>query len=277
MRLKKTFCLSALFALLVFVGGCAPTNDLVAAENTGTTLRGIVAKGELVVGTVGNMPPLNMTDKEGNVIGLEIDMAQIMAKTMGVTLRVETMPFQDLLPALEAGNVDMVLSGMTITPERNLRVAFIGPYSISGKCFLSKEETISRAEEAEDINTPNTRLAALAGSTSERLVNTLISKAQLTPVQDYDEGLDLVLNDKVDAMVADFPFCAVSLVRYPDAGLASGFSLLTYEPLGIAVGGDDPLLLNWVTNFLGRMEGTGTMELMKDRWIEDASWLEQLQ
>ena len=77
-------------------------------------------------------------------------------------------------------------------------------------------------------------------------------------------------------MVADYPLCAVSLVRFPDAGLVSGFSLLTYEPLGVALPGNDPLLLNWVTNFLGRMEGTGTLELMRDRWIDDASWVEQL-
>jgi polar amino acid transport system substrate-binding protein len=276
MRWNNTLCLPALLALLVFVGGCAPTSNLVAAEQTSTTLQGILSKGELVVGTAGSMPPLNMTDKEGKVIGFEIDMATIMAQTMGVNLKVETMPFADLLPALEAGKVDMVLSGMTITPERNLRVAFIGPYIISGKCFLSKAETIAKAEEASDINTPDTRLAALAGSTSEKFVKTLISKATLTTVKDYDEGVALVLNDKVNAMVADFPLCAVSLVRYPDAGLVSGFSLLTYEPLGIALPGNDPLLLNWVTNFLGRMEGTGTLELMKDRWIEDASWIEQL-
>ncbi len=277
MTCYKKLCLPALLSLLVFIGGCAPTNDLVAAEHSTTTLQEILTKGELVVGTSGNMAPLNMTTKDGQVIGLEIDMATIMAKSMGVTLKVETMPFADLLPALESGKVDMVLSGMTITPERNLRVAFIGPYIISGKCFLSKAETIAKAEEAADINTPNTRLAALAGSTSQKLVETLISKATLTTVADYDEGVSLVLNDKVDAMVADYPLCAVSLVRYPDAGLVGGFSLLTYEPLGIALRGNDPLLLNWVTNFLGRMDGTGTLELMRDRWIEDASWVEQLQ
>ncbi len=237
----------------------------------------IVETQELRVGMTGEQPPLNMTARDGELIGLEVALVKVLAKSMEVDAKLVRRPFSELLDAMDDGDVDIVISGMTITPERNLRVAFIGPYIISGKCFLSKAETIAKAEEAADINTPNTRLAALAGSTSQKLVETLISKATLTTVADYDEGVSLVLNDKVDAMVADYPLCAVSLVRYPDAGLVGGFSLLTYEPLGIALRGNDPLLLNWVTNFLGRMDGTGTLELMRDRWIEDASWVEQLQ
>ena len=111
-------------------------------------LDGIVQKGELVVGTAASMPPLNMTTKKGEIIGFEIDLARMMASAMGVKLRVEPMEFSKLLPALENGKVDMVLSGMTITPARNLKVAFVGPYFISGKAFLTKIETIAKAKEA---------------------------------------------------------------------------------------------------------------------------------
>ena len=78
---------------------------------------------------------MNMTTKAGKVIGLEPDIANEIAVRMGVKATFKTMPFAELLPALEAGKVDMVLSSMTITGKRNMRVAFVGPYFISAKLF----------------------------------------------------------------------------------------------------------------------------------------------
>ncbi|MGD8228491.1 MAG: transporter substrate-binding domain-containing protein, partial [Desulfobacteraceae bacterium] len=100
----------------------------------------IQQKGELVVGTAGSMPPFNMTTKEGKIIGFEPDLAEYLAGSMGVKLRLETMPFADLIPALETGKVDMVMSSMTMLTERNMKVAFVGPYFISGKSLLTKTQ-----------------------------------------------------------------------------------------------------------------------------------------
>ena len=111
---------------------------------TSTALAGpiidrILQKRELVVGISGNQPPLSATSKEGKIIGLEADLAQLMADTMGVKIKFEIMPFSELVSALrKAGKVEMVLSGMTITPERNLKVAFVGPYFIQENLLLPR-------------------------------------------------------------------------------------------------------------------------------------------
>jgi polar amino acid transport system substrate-binding protein len=239
-------------------------------------LDGIVQRGELVVGTAASMPPLNMTTKNGEIIGFEIDLAKMMASAMGVKLRVEPMEFSKLLPALEKGKVDMVLSGMTITPARNLKVAFVGPYFISGKAFLTKIETIAKAKEATEVNSPNVKLTALRGSTSQYFVEQVLPKVQLVPAKDYDEAVKLVLQGRVNAMIADYPICLVSVYRYPNEGLLSVITPLTYEPLGIAVPSYDPHLVNWIENFLASLEETGGMDELKERWFEDVSWLNQL-
>jgi polar amino acid transport system substrate-binding protein len=239
-------------------------------------LDGIVQRGELVVGTAASMPPLNMTTKTGDIIGFEIDLARKMASAMGVKLRVEPMEFSKLLPALEKGKVDMVLSGMTITPARNLKVAFVGPYFISGKAFLTKIETIAKAKEATEVNSPSVKLTALRGSTSQYFVEQVLPKVQLVPAKDYDEAVKLVLQGRVNAMIADYPICLVSVYRYPNEGLLSVITPLTYEPLGIAVPSYDPHLVNWIENFLASLEETGGMAELKERWFEDVSWLNQL-
>ncbi|MFQ5930373.1 MAG: transporter substrate-binding domain-containing protein, partial [Acidobacteriota bacterium] len=194
----------------------------------------------------------------------------------GVSLRIETMPFAELLPALEAGKVDMVMSSMTITPRRNLRVAFVGPYFISGKAFLTKIDKIAAAKEGAEVNRPGVTLAALKDSTSQFFVETVIPKAKLVTTAHYDEAVKMVIEDKVDALVADYPICVISVFRHPGKGLASVVTTLTYEPLGIAMPADDPHLINWVENFLKGLEGSGQLEALKDRWFGDASWLKRL-
>jgi len=77
-------------------------------------------------------------------------------------------------------------------------------------------------------------------------------------------------------MVADYPICLVSVFRYPEEGLLTVVTPLTYEPIGIAVPANDPLLVNWLENFLHTMDASGNLEVIKDFWLEDASWLQNL-
>jgi polar amino acid transport system substrate-binding protein len=225
---------------------------------------------------MGNMPPLNMTAKDGEIFGLEPDLARLFAEAMNVKLRFVTKPFNDLLPALQSGQVDMVLSGMTITPVRNRKVAFIGPYFISGKAFLTKIKTLAYAEKPDDANNPDTKIVALKGSTSQAFAEDLLDKTTLFTTETYDEAIEMVLQDKVQAMIADYPICVVSVFRYPEAGLLSVVTQLTYEPIGIAIPANDPLLMNWTHNTLNNIEGSGLLDELKLKWFAEGDWLEKL-
>jgi len=264
-----------LFVLSIF-GACVHTGEPLVKAPVSPGIDAIVKRGELIVGTAGSMPPLNMTTKSGKVIGLEPDIASIMAGAMGVKLKLATMPFAELLSALERGDVDMVMSSMTMTPKRNMEVAFVGPYFISGKSILTKTNTIEAAANTEDINTPDTSLTALKGSTSQVFVEKLLPKTQLVLARDYDAAVAMVVDGKVDAMVADYPICVISVLRYPEEGLASLVKPLTIEPIGVALPGNDPLLLNWVQNFLGMLEKSGELEALREKWFEAGSWLQEL-
>ncbi|MDH3900059.1 MAG: transporter substrate-binding domain-containing protein [Gammaproteobacteria bacterium] len=235
-----------------------------------STLAGIEKSGELVLGTSANMPPMTGKNENGKVIGFDIDMARLMASGMGVDLKIKTMAFNELLPALEKGEVDLVISNMTMNPERNMHVAFVGPYMTSGKCVVTKEEGVAKAEAAENLNSPEIRLAALRGSTSAEFVKVLLPKVTLTLVDEYDGAVRLINDDKTGGLLTDYPICLSMLQRYPDAGFVSLFSLLSYEPIGIALPGNDPLYINWTENFLKRLEGVGVLDELGTRWFGKA-------
>ncbi len=275
--MKRAYVPILVALLMTMLAGCAHNSvQTVGAGDSLSVLERITAKGELVVGTAGSMPPFNMTTRDGEIIGLDVDLAKYLADGMGVTLKLKVMPFAELLPALESGTVDMIISAMTITPERNLKFSFVGPYFVSGKAFLTKKEKIASAQQVSEINRPDITLAALHGSTSQFFAQEAIPKAKLVTTQDYDLAVDMVINNKVDAFIADFPICLVSLMRYPQKGLYSLLTPFTYEPFGIAMPAGDPTPVNWVENFLNAMEESGALDDLKAHWFEDNQWLARL-
>jgi polar amino acid transport system substrate-binding protein len=161
--MKKLVFIAALaLTLALLLGGPAPA---------GTVLDRILKTGDLVVATTGTQPPLSITAKGGEIIGLDADIAKLIASSLGVKVRFSKMLFTELIPALESGKADMIISGMTMTPERNAKVPFIGPYFVSGKGILCKEKSLA-ALDKEGLDSTKFKVAALKGSTSQIFVET---------------------------------------------------------------------------------------------------------
>ncbi len=241
--------------------------------NAQSKLSKITKSGVIKVGMTGNQPPFSMVSKDGSLMGFEVDLAESLAESMRLNLEIVQMPFKDLLPALEKGNVDVVMSGMTITAERNLKVPFVGPYIISGKSILTKSASLANAQNAEDLNQSNLKITALNGSTSEEFVKALLEDATFIGADNYDEAVKNLLEDQANVVVADFPVCALTMLRHPEAELATLNAPLTIEPIGIAVAPNDALFLNFIENYFNALALVGLLEELEAYWFEDGSWL----
>ena len=271
--MKKLLGYVVVLTSFLMLTACA---GMQGAATTSPVLDRIVMNGELVVGTAASMPPLNMTTKDGEIIGMEIDLARAMADSMGVKLNIKVMQFHELLPALEAGRIDMILSGMTMTPRRNMKVAFVGPYFKSGKAILTKLPKMAEAQTPQDISDPRKSIVTLQGSTSEQFVKDNLPEVKLVTANSYDEAIDMVINNKVDALFADYTICVVAIFRYPEAGLLTVVTPLTYEPLGIALPANDPLFVNWTGNYLKTLKESGALEELTLEWFENGEWMNRL-
>ena len=265
--MKKPVLAVALLLMLVLF--------MAVTVSAGPAMDRILKTGELVIGTSGAQPPMTAITQKGEIIGLDADIARAMAAAFGVKVKFEILPFADLLPALEAGQVDMILSGMTITPARNRKVVFVGPYLVSGKGILTLSDRYAALQQATGLNAPEVSIAALKDSTSQKYAEALMSKAKLIPTGSYDEAIDLLLKKKVDVVVADYPFCALTAYRYQDKGLLAGKAPLSFEPLGIAMP-EDTLLVNWVQNFLVLLQGNDQLQEMHKKWLTGGKWVDEL-
>ena len=268
-RFTRRGVLTLLTGLLVAL----PLGSASAAD--APVLSRIAESGTLRVGMSGGQPPFNFTSREGKIIGMDVDLAGLLAVALNVELEIVDMPFGELLPSLESGKVDLVMSGMTATLPRNMRAAFVAPYHVTGKSILARTETLA-ALGTEELGETELKVAALSGSTSEDFVKAVAPNANLTTTDDYNAAIDLMLANKVDMFVADASIIMLSMMRWPDAGLVAANQPLTIEPIGIAVPAEDPLLLNLVQNYMRAMEASGVLQQLNKKWFQDASWLIQL-
>ena len=257
-----------LFCLLLL---CLP--GLLSA---GQVTERIIHNKTLVVGTPGDFPPFTASTSTGQLIGLDIDLARNLADWLQVGITFKQMEFAELMPALEQGKIDIALSGITITPERNLRTAFVGPYALSGQSILGKKEILEKVATPADLKGLDLSVAVLKGTTGEKLGKGLLAGARITTTSTLDESLMLLLNGKVDAIVADYPFCRVAEYRYQDRGFAMFEEPLTFEPLGIALSGKDPLLTNLIQNYLNILTGSGALERLQKKWFTSNKWMKDL-
>ncbi len=239
-------------------------------------LNKIITTGEIKVGMSGVQPPFSMHSNSDSLMGYEVDLAQMIAESMGVKLTIVEIPFADLLKALEDGKVDVVMSGITITPKRNLKSMFVGPYIVSGKSILTRSEKLAGINELGELNNPNVILAALAGSTSEEFVRKNIPLAQLKVTKTHDEAVKMVINKQIDALFADYPVCVYAMFRYPLIDLSILDQPLTIEPIGIALPADGFLLHNLLQNYLNSLQIIGVLDALEYKWFESGEWLDKV-
>lgn len=237
----------------------------------------ILKNGEIRIGTTGNQPPFTMKAKNGELIGYEVELAKALAKNMGVKLKLVEMPFSDLLAAVKTGKIDAVLSGMTMTPERNLEVLFAGPYLLSGKSILTKSKLIDEISAGKGAGEKKYKIISLKGSTSVEFVKNYMPKAELILVDNYNDGVEMILSDKADAMVADKPICVISMMKHQGKDLVMSETPLTIEPIGMALPSDDPQFLNLVENYISSLELSGTLPLLEKMWFQDGTWMLNVQ
>ncbi len=262
-----------LFALLT----AASLISSVDATAQSPVLDRVLKSGELRVGMTADQPPLNARNKAGEMMGLEVDLAEGLAHALGLELKVVEMRFGQLLGALKKGKVDLVMSGVDITPERTKDFLFIGPYLISGKSLLTTSKALARAETVEDINSREVTFVALARSTSAAFIKRYMPKAKFIPIDNYKMGVKKVLSGEADAMVADMPACVLAVLRNPDSGLVTLAEPLSVEPIGIAVSAKDPKFYNLIDNFIDAFEGTGILTELRKEWFENGDWLDELE
>lgn len=220
----------------------------------------------LRVGMAPEQPPLVFRDGE-RIVGLEADNARAVGEITGRGVRLLAMASSELIPALEQGRIDVIMSGMPVTPENTARVQFVEPYLQAGQMAIMQINRVSRFGQPWAIYREGIRIAVVTGSSGEAFARGELSDATVLAYTDVPDAMAALSAGEVDLLVHDAAtsWQLATSDAYPD--LISQNHLLTEEPLAWAVRGDDPALAAELAQALSTMRRNGTLDYIVDRWI----------
>jgi polar amino acid transport system substrate-binding protein len=241
-----------------------------------STVEKILKRGELRVGFESGYVPFEMTDKTGKFIGFDMDFGRRMAKAMGVKFVPINTAWDGIIPSLMTDKFDIIMGGMTITQERNLKINFADPYIVVGQSILLNKKHEGKVLSYKDLNDPKFILTSRMGTTGEQAIKKYIPKATYKGFESEAEAGLEVINGKADALVYDLPFCGY---LYGSQGKGKTVFLnqpFTFEPLAWAINKGDPDFLNFLNNFLRQSKGDGFYEQVYNKWIIGSDWKKEL-
>lgn len=236
-----------------------------------STVEQVLKRGVLRVG-MSTFVPWAMTDKAGNLIGFEIDVATRLAQDMGVKVEFVPTKWAGIIPALLTGKFDVIIGGMGITTQRNLKVNFSIPYDDSGVTVVAHRQLAAGFSRLEDFNRPEVTVAARLGATSAAAANKLLPKAQKRFFDDESQVIQELVNGKVHALLAGTPLPAYQALKYPDRLFLPLKGTITKEPIGFVVRKGDFDTLNLFDNWIRVVEAEGWLAERKAYWFETQEW-----
>jgi len=243
---KSMLCLGSLgLASVLMLTGCGKSDDV------------------LVVGTNAAFPPFEYVGgvSGDEIKGFDIDLARQIAKDAGKTLKVENMKFDSLIVALNAGKVDLIASGMTITPERQASVNFSNPYYEATQVVLVNKDN-TNIESVDDLK--GKHIAVQLGSTGD-----IMAKRFSQQVTAFNTGFEAIMelkNAKVDLVLFDSEPAASFLDKNPGLKMVE----LDFKPefYGFAVTKEKVALLKSINNTLSSMKHNGEYDALVNKHMK---------
>jgi polar amino acid transport system substrate-binding protein len=263
--------------------------DIELAEDS--TLEGILKRGKLRVGLEPGYMPFEMIDKRGGLrqrdlrsggvrfrgqqasfIGFDIDIAREMARALGVKFVPVNTAWPSIIPALNLGRFDIIISGMSVTEERKKRIDFADPYMTVGQTVLVNKKHKDVITSYKQLNDPKFTVTSKPGTTGEEAVQKFMPKCTYQPFDTELEGAMAVIKGQADAFVYDLPYNVVFMAMHGEDDLVFLDKPFTVEPLAWGIRKNDPDFLKWLNKFLEELKEDGRYDKIYKKWFIDSEW-----
>ena len=235
----------------------------------------VQARGKLRVG-LGMFEPWSVCNAEGELIGFGIDVAAKVAEDVGVEVEFARTNWSYIIPSLIAEDFDVIISGMVILPERNLKVNFTSPYNSTGIYLVANTDQTADLETLADFNSSSVTIATRRGSASIPAVGNVFPDAMLVHFDTNNAVLDAVVAGRVHAAAA----FATTRTTWVEANPET-VRLVSAEPFAslvqaIAVRKGDLDTLNFFNGWIAARNADGWLDQRRRYWFETREWADQV-
>ncbi|MFT5004884.1 MAG: polar amino acid transport system substrate-binding protein [Paracoccaceae bacterium] len=257
-------------AAAVALTGSAQAQETRQNLSSESVIETIKERGVIKIG-ISLFKPWSMRDLDGELIGFEPDVGRELAKDMGVEVEFIPTSWDGIIPALVSGKFDVIISGMSITPQRNLTVAFSDPYAYSGMTILANKE-MTEGFTLEDYNRPEIVFAGRRGGTPAAVIASMFPNSTLLLFDEDGAATQELLNGNAHATMSSEPAPSAEARRYPDT-LYVPFDE-TFEAGGesFAFRKGDPDAENFFNNWIGLKTRVGWLGERNAYWFKAEEW-----
>lgn len=214
------------------------------AEENDTNWQKIKESGELRVGLSADYAPMEF-EKNANgkteYAGVDIELAKKIAKDNHLKLKIINMQFDSLLGALKTGKIDIIISGMTTTPEREKEVSFTKPYMMTNNIMLVKKNEKNHLKSISDFK--DKKIAVQKGTDQEKIAKTEIENADVTSLNKLPETILSVKSGKTVGAILEKPVAEAYIKQNPELAFSDVKFNEEKKPTCIAVPKNSPILL----------------------------------
>ena len=225
-----------------------------------------LAADALRVGMSADYPPLAFK-QDGQFYGIEVDNAMAVGRMLGRRVELVQMPFDKLIPALIAGKVDVLMSGISVTAERSKQVLFTESYLRVGQMSIMHKDKVGRFSQPWSVYREGVRIGVEPGTTGESFAKRELKEAVIKRYANPDDAFNGLRNDEIDLYIHDAPTSWQLANGKENQDMISLYSPLTEEMLAWAVASDDEILAQDLNQSLAMMKANGTLQYILNRWI----------
>ena len=265
--------LTLLLAFIVQPASAASDAQKELAANS--TIENVLRSGKLRVG-MSTFIPWAMQSKTGEWVGFEIDVAKRLAQDMGVEVEFVPTKWEGLIPSLLTGKFDLVIAGMTGTPQRALKINFTQPYDFTGTQICINKKFADQVKMPMDLNDPQFTVLSRVGVTAAETAKRLLPKAEKRLFSDNGSMVQELLNGNATAIIQSLPEPAQLVAKNPET-LALLPGTLTKEPISMGVRKGDPDTLAYLNNWIEVVRAEGFLEEKADYWWRSMEWASLLE
>jgi polar amino acid transport system substrate-binding protein len=247
----------------------------VASEAAARDLQDVLNTGTLRVG-VTLFAPWAARGVDGELVGFEIDVAQQLAADMGVKAQLLAYDVERLVPALEAGEIDVIAAGLTITPERALHVNFSQPYAESGITLATHVARTANVTGVGALDSEAFTIAAVEGSVGALLARRLWPRARVQTFGSVEAASDALIDGEVHGYVEDEPVPTFLALEHPGVIDVPTARPLLASRAGFAVSKGDPDFLAFLNAWITAREADTWLPTTASYWFKSLRWQERL-
>ena len=261
--MKKLICIVlAALMLCSCLTACGASNKEDAPK--AATLESVKAAGKLTIATSPDFPPFEELNADESVTGIEIDILNLICEKLGVTLDIQQMDFDSVLPGVQAAKYDVGVSGISVTPAREKNVKFTDPYCLAAQAIVVLEG--SEVKSKADLT--GKKISVQSGTTAESFC--LENSYDVSAFKANADAQSAMVNGKVAAWVIDDLTAAEMVAAYnesnPETKLVILDEAMTTEPYAFAFNMASGDLVEEINKILDTLLADGTIKSIFEKY-----------